>query len=232
MKLLKAYLHKIYKIFISNWKQFLILGIIYLLIFAIFSPIFNFSSDLITQKLELLDASKLNNSLTKWIAFGLIGFFITTTLILTFHNFFVFVLSKLFDKQKFNYFKEIKNNLKYFWKIFLFSFIELIIITLGLFLFLLPGIYCLFVFYFTLPILANENLSIIESIKKANKIFKTNFWKNISIILLIKLAIIILLIFASIIKMNGIIALADWFISSALIYLIIYNPIELKKQNE
>jgi hypothetical protein len=31
---------------------------------------------------------------------------------------------------------------------------------------------------------------------------------------------------SSIIKINGVIVLADWFITTALVYLIIYNPIE------
>ena len=44
------------------------------------------------------------------------------------------------------------------------------------------------------------------------------------------------LFLGSFIKINGLIVLADWFITSALIYLIIYSPIkqtkEIKDQNE
>jgi len=236
MKLLKSYLNKIYDIFISNWKQFLILGLIYLIVFSIFSPIFSPINDQLTNKLELIDNSKLNTNLIQWVVIGLIGLFFVTTWIIAINNFFVFILSKILNQGNFNFLQIIKGNLKYFWKILLFSLIELIVITLGIIFFLIPGIYCLFVFHFALPIMANENLSIIDSIKKANKILKANLWKNISLIILAKIFLIISLMLSSIIKINGVIVLADWFITTALVYLIIYNPIEnstqINTQNE
>lgn len=226
MKLLKSYLNKIYDIFISNWKQFLILGLIYLIIFSLFSPVFLPINDQLTSKLELMDNSKLNSNLMQWVVIGLIGLFFITTWIIAINNFFVFILSKILNQDNFNYSQIIKNNLKYFWKILLFSLIELITITLGIIFFIIPGIYYIFVFHFALPIMANENLSIIDSIKKANKILKANLWKNISLIILAKILLGLALFLSSIIKINGVIILADWFITTALVYLIIYNPIE------
>ncbi|MFA5230057.1 MAG: hypothetical protein WC422_01220 [Candidatus Paceibacterota bacterium] len=52
--------------------------------------------------------------------------------------------------------------------------IEVLIITFGIIFFIVPGIYCLFIFSFALPIMANENLSIVSSIKKAQRILNQN----------------------------------------------------------
>lgn len=236
MKLLKIYLKNIYEIFMSNWKQFLLIGIVYLLIFAAFSPTFEPINDQLNTKLNLIDNIKVSQELIKWLAFGLIAIFLITTWIVSVHNYFIFVLSKILDKKDFNWLNALKSNLKYFWKILLFSLIELLAITFGIVFLLLPGIYSIFVFHFALPIMANENLSIWESIKKGNKIFKQNLWKNVSLILLLKVLLLVAMFFGSFVKINGLVVLADWFITSALIYLIIYSPIkqtkEIKDQNE
>jgi len=236
MKLLKTYLKDIYEIFMSNWKQFLLIGAVYLLIFAVFSPTFDPINDQLNTKLNLLDNTKMSTNIIQWLAIGLAALFFVTTWIIAVHNYFIFVLSKILDKKDFNWVNVLKNNLKHFWKILLFSFIELIAITFGIVFLLLPGIYLIFVFHFALPIMANENLSIAKSLKKASKIFKQNLWKNISVILLLKAIMMVALFLGSFIKINGLIVLADWFITSALIYLIIYSPIkqtkEIKDQNE
>lgn len=76
--------------------------------------------------------------------------------------------------------------------------------------------------------MANENLSIISAIKKAQRIFNQNLWKNIGLILLLKLILLLGLMAASLIKISGLITLIDWFATTALIYLIIYEPINIE----
>ncbi|MDD4784641.1 MAG: hypothetical protein PHY32_03810 [Candidatus Pacebacteria bacterium] len=45
---------------------------------------------------------------------------------------------------------------------------------MSIILFILPGIYLLFIFSFALIIMANDNLSIINSLKKAYRVFNQN----------------------------------------------------------
>jgi uncharacterized membrane protein len=229
MKLLKLYTQKIFDIFKANWKNFLIIGVIYLLIFAAFSPLsVNFDNQL-THQLELLDNTKISMNLIRWLMIGIIGIFVTSVIVTSIHNFFIFVLSKSFSINNFNILNVLKQNFKSFWKVALFSLIEVLIITFGIIFFIVPGIYCLFIFSFALPIMANENLSIVSSIKKAQRILNQNLWKNIGLILLLKLIVLLGLIVASLIKINGLITLIDWFVTTALIYLIIYEPINIEK---
>ncbi len=229
MKLLKLYAQKIFDIFKANWKNFLIIGAIYLLIFAAFSPLsVNFDNQL-THQLELLDNTKISMNLIRWLMIGIIGIFVTSVIVTSIHNFFIFVLSKSFSINNFNILNVLKQNFKSFWKVALFSLIEVLIITFGIIFFIVPGIYCLFIFSFALPIMANENLSIVSSIKKAQRILNQNLWKNIGLILLLKLIVLLGLIVASLIKINGLITLIDWFVTTALIYLIIYEPINIEK---
>jgi len=229
MKLLKLYTQKIFDIFKANWKNFLIMGAIYLLIFAAFSPLsVNFDNQL-THQLELLDNTKISMNLIRWLMIGIIGIFVTSVIVTSIHNFFIFVLSKSFSINNFNILNVLKQNFKSFWKVALFSLIEVLIITFGIIFFIVPGIYCLFIFSFALPIMANENLSIVSSIKKAQRILNQNLWKNIGLILLLKLIVLLGLIVASLIKINGLITLIDWFVTTALIYLIIYEPINIEK---
>jgi len=228
MKLLKLYAQKIFDIFKANWKSFLIIGAIYLLIFATFSPLSVSFDNQLTHQLELMDNTKISMNLIRWLIIGIIGIFIATVIITIIHNFFIFLLSKAIGTNNFNILNIFKQNLKSFWKVALFSLIEIFIIAFGVIFFIVPGIYCLFIFSFALPIMANENLSIISAIKKAQRIFNQNLWKNIGLILLLKLILLLGLMAASLIKISGLITLIDWFATTALIYLIIYEPINIE----
>ncbi len=228
MKLLKLYAQKIFDIFKTNWKSFLIIGAIYLLIFTALSPLSVSFDNQLSHQLELMDNAKMNTNLIRWLIIGIIGIFAASIVIISIHNFFVFVLSKAIGTNNFNILNIFKQNIKSFWKVALFSLLEIFIITFGMFFFIAPGIYCLFIFSFALPIMANENLSVINSIKKARRIFSQNLWKNIGLILLSKLILLLGLIIASFIKINGLITLIDWFATTTLIYLIIYEPINIE----
>jgi len=212
----------------SNKKQFLLLSVIYLIIFSTLSLFFDFFNDGLNQNLEIW----ISSNLISWFLFGLLGLFIISIVIITIHNFFTFVLVKALNENDFHFWIIIKKNSKHLLKILLFSLIEFIIVALGIIFFFIPGIYYLFVFSFSIIILANENLSFINSFKKATKVFRANLWSDIKIIALFKLIIWLCLIIGSFIKINGFLTLIDWFITTILIYLLIYNPIENKMKKE
>jgi len=228
MSLLKLYTKKIFDIFSANWKNFLIIGIIYLLVFVIFAPTSNLIDNQLNDKIETIKTS--GHILNLLIIFA-IGMLIISIFAISIHNFFIYVLTKAISAGDFNFRKLLKQNLKNFWKISLFSLLELLIITLSIILFILPGIYLLFIFSFALIIMANDNLSIINSLKKAYRVFNQNLWKNIGLILLWKFIVLLGWIVGSWLRINGLVTLADWFVTTALIYLMIYEPLTLEKNN-
>lgn len=216
----------------SNWKQFLVLGLIYLLIFFAFSNAFSPFNDKLAQGFELMDNTKMNNAIIKVLVIGLVAFTLISTWLLSIHNFFVGALINLLANPELSYRLILKKTLKSFWKIFAFSILQLFVVTFGLIFFLLPGIYLLFIFYFALPIMINENLSIIKSLKKAKTIFNQKMWQKISLILLLKLSLFIVMIIFSIIELSGVVILADWFLSTMLVYSLIYNEDDVIKSSE
>ena len=180
----------------------------------------------------MIDNAKMNNAIIKNIIISLVGLSIISSWLLCIHNFFSSGLIILIGHPELNYSQIIKKTFKSFWKIFGFSVLEFFIITFGLILFLIPGIYFLFVFYFALPIMINENLSIFKAIKKAKTVLKHRTWKKISLIILSKIVLFLAMIIFSIINLNGIIMIADWFISNLLIYQLIYNEDEMIENQE
>lgn len=117
MKLLKLYAQKIFDIFKANWKSFLIIGAIYLLIFATFSPLSVSFDNQLTHQLELMDNTKISMNLIRWLIIGIIGIFIATVIITIIHNFFIFLLSKAIGTNNFNILNIFKQNLKVFEKL-------------------------------------------------------------------------------------------------------------------
>lgn len=239
MSLFKLYSKRIFDIFLANWKNFLIAGVIYLLIFVILAPASNLVDNQLNNKLEALDNIKINSNIIRWLFMMIIAMFVASIVAISIHNFFIYILSKAIGTSDFHFLKLLKQNLKNFWKILLFSLLEILVVTISIIFFIIPGIYFLFIFSFALPIMANENLSIIDSIKKAARILNQNLWRNIGLILLLKAFVILGWIVGSWLKINGLITLADWFVTTALIYLLIYEPIntekdqiELKTENE
>jgi uncharacterized membrane protein len=230
MSLFKQYLKNIYNIFKSNWKGFLVIGFIYLLIFALIGPSFEpMVYDNLETKLETVITTKTTAEIGQFLIVSFFTLFVITIFITTIHNFFVFILVKGISDNKFHYLKLIKNNFKYIGKLFLFSALKVSVIFLGIFFFLIPGIYFTFIFCFALPIMAKENLSIMESIKKAMAVFKKDWWRNILLIVCLKVIIFAAMIAFSIIKINGIAMIADLFLTTGLAYLLVYNPIKPKQ---
>lgn len=237
MSLFKQYLKNIYNTFKSNWKGFLIIGFIYLLIFALIGPSFEpMIYDNLEMKLETIATTQTAIQITQFLVISFFALLVVAIFVTTIHNFFVFILVKGISDNKFHYLKLIQSNFKYIGKLFLFSALKILIIFLGVFFFLVPGIYFTLIFCFALPIMAKENLSIIESIKKAMAVFKKDWWRNILLIVGLKIIIFAAMILFSIIKINGIAMIADLFLTTGLVYLLIYNPIKPKplliKENE
>jgi len=237
MHLFKQYLNDIYNIFKSNWKSFLIIGFIYLLIFALLAPSFEpMVYDNLETKLETIITTKTNAEIGQFLMVSFLALLAITIVITSIHNFFVFVLVKGIAKSKFHYLEILRSNFKYFLKILLFSALKVLVIFFGILFFLIPGIYFTFIFCFALPIMAKEDLSIISSIKRAMEVFKKDWWRNILLIVFLKVIIFAAMIAFSIIKINGLVMLADLFFTTGLIYLLIYNPIKPKqiliKENE
>jgi hypothetical protein len=227
MENFKKALAKIYDIFMSNWKQFLIVGLIYLLIFFAFKNIFDPLSEKFSKGFEMIDNSKMNNTLIKSIITGIVSLSMIASLLVCINNFFTGVFINIFNNPELNYILALKKTLKSFWKILGFSIIEFFIVVFGLIFFLIPGIYMLFIFFFAFPTMINENLSILKAIKKAKKSFRQNMGKKIKIILLLKFFLFIAAIIFSMAEIDGIGTLADLFMSSTLAYLLIYTPEEI-----
>ncbi len=237
MSLFKQYLKNIYDIFKSNWKGFLVIGFVYLLIFALIGPSFEpMVYDNLETKLETVITTQTTVQITQFLIISFFALLVIAIFITTIHNFFVFILVKGISDDKFHHLKLIRSNFKYIGKLFLFSALKVLVIFLGVFFFLIPGIYFTFIFCFALPIMAKENLSIIESVKKAMVIFKKDWWRNILLIAGLKIIIFAAMIAFSIIKINGIAMIADLFLTTGLVYLLVYNPIKpkplLSKENE
>ncbi len=238
MKNFKKTLGKIFDIFMSNWKQFLIVGLIYLLIFFAFSSAFTPISNNFSKGFEMIDNSKMNNALIKMIITGIVSLSLISSWLVCINNFFVGVFINMFSNPELNYKLAIKKTLKSFWKILGLSIIEFFAVVFGLIFFLIPGIYLIFIFFFALPIMINENISIFKAIKKAKNVFKQKMWDKVKIIVLLKFFLCLATIILSMVKANGLVTLADLFMSTALAYLLIYTseevliPEKLTTENE
>jgi len=64
----------------------------------------------------------------------------------------------------------------YFWRVFGASIIVVILVVIGCFLCLIPGIYLLIVFYLIIPIIVIENASFTYSFNKSFRLIKDNWW--------------------------------------------------------
>ena len=223
----KKTLNKIFDIFMSNWKQFLIVGLIYLLIFFAFSSAFTPLSDNFSKGFEMIDGSKMTNTIIKMVITGLVSLSVISIWLVFINNFFVGVFINMFNNPELNWKLAIKKTWKFFWRIFGFSILQLFTVVFGLIFFLLPGIYMIFIFFFALPIMINENISVFKAIKKAKTVFKQNLWSKVKIIVLLKLALCLATIILSMVKADGLITLADLFMSSSLAYLLIYTNEEV-----
>lgn len=84
--------------------------------------------------------------------------------------------------KKINLKKVVKRSYKKLGKVFLGSILFAIILTLGIFLFVIPGIIFALFLYYTLPVLVYENRGVIESLKYSWNVGEKNIGVTIKLI--------------------------------------------------
>lgn len=231
MNLFKRLIVKAKDFFILEMKPITMAGILFLVVGFPLTNFFNelmdwFSNHPVFQNFKLgieLSGPILTKEMVSFILATLGVLFLCFLLLTLLQYFFSAIFLSIIHKTEHNLLKMAKNIFRRIPQLIGFILLESLFTIIGFILFIIPGIFVYFVFYFAFTIMITENKGVFSSVAKAFMFLKSRFWKVVPTILALKIIILIAHPLTEWIGLGGVALVANLFLSSFFAYQMLYS---------
>lgn len=180
MKSIPDLFKEMWEVFKGNWKSFLVIGILSLIVMILVTTILGslIGAELLMSMTKIKNVQALSLFITQHKVV-LLQFLILLFMLFLVETFFVgAIYYQIKDKEK-SYFSALNNAYHNFWRLLGAAFLQSLIVCLGIIFFIIPGIYLGVLLAFVLPIAVFEDKGAALSLMSSISLLKNHWWATL-----------------------------------------------------